>query len=300
MGPDLKSGDAVRIADHGARLDRWFARHFPQVGRNRLFRLLRTGQIRVDGKRARVDTRLEAGQMLRIPPQVRSSVPPSGPRPPSQQEAEALRARVLFLDDDIIAIDKPAGLAAQGGAGQRRHVDGLAAALQFDADAPPRLVHRLDKETSGVLVLARHATAARWLAGLFRTGKVEKCYWAVVAGAPRPPQGRIDTPLHQRAATTRYRTLDHAGGKAAWLELTPLTGRTHQLRIHCAGLGAPILGDTKYGRHAAGETPLRSKNLHLHARILRIPGRPVIEAPLPAHFRDTFSGLGFTVGQGRT
>ena len=270
------------------RLDRWFARHFPAVGRTRLYRLLRTGQIRVDGKRARIDTRLAEGQALRVPPQIRGEDGAEGRSPPapSAAEAEALRARVLFLDDDMVAIDKPSGLAVQGGTRQHRHVDGLAAALCFDSESPPRLVHRLDKETSGVLLLARHAAAARRLTGLFRDGAVAKTYWAVVGGAPKPPEGRIDSPVRDRRAATRYRTLDRAGKRAAWLELAPQTGRTHQLRIHCAGLGAPILGDRKYGGAPAPA-------LHLHARALAIPGRPPIEAPPPPHIRETFAFYGF-------
>ena len=183
-------------------------------------------------------------------------------------------------------------------------MDGLAAALRFDSDSPPRLVHRLDKETSGVLLLARHAAAARRLAGLFRDGAVAKTYWAVVRGAPRPASGEIDAALEKqgppgrarvaetprgRRAVTRYRTLDRAGKRAAWLELAPETGRTHQLRVHCAGLGAPILGDAKYG--VAGED---GRRLHLHARALTLPRRPPIIAPLPPHFRETFARFGFS------
>ncbi len=298
---------AVAPADDGARLDRWFARHFPAVGRSQLYRLLRTGQVRVDGKRAKIDTRLAAGQAMRVPPQVRgvARTPPIV----RESDARALRARVLLCDDDIIALDKPSGLAVQGGAGQRRHVDGLAEALRFGAVAPPRLVHRLDKETSGVLLLARHALAARWLTGLFREGGVAKTYWAVVVGAPRPATGEIDSALGKhgadgdarvvarpdgRRALTRYRTLDRAGTRAAWIELTPLTGRTHQLRVHCASLGAPILGDRKYGD---AEPPSPEPKLHLHARRVEVPRRPPIEAPLPAHFRETFARFGFTPPQ---
>ena len=297
----MTSPRTVAAADDGVRLDRWFARHYPQVGRNSLFRLLRTGQIRVDGKRAAADTRLAAGQSLRVPPQARAAAAPSVP----EAAALELRARVLFLDDDIVAIDKPPGLAVQGGTGQRGHVDGLSDALRFDADARPRLVHRLDKETSGVLVLARHAAAARRIAGLFRRGAVAKTYWAIVAGAPRPASGSVESALGKtgaqriaetpdgRPATTRYATLDRAGRRAAWLELQPLTGRTHQLRVHCAGLGAPILGDRKYGGARDG-----ARRLHLHARRLELPDRPSIEAPLPPHFRETLERYGFAAPAG--
>ncbi len=303
---------AVGAADDGARLDRWFARHFPAVGRRELFRLLRTGQIRVDGKRVRIDARLAAGQALRVPPQIRGGARAAPARAPeTSAAARGLRARVLYRDDAVVAIDKPAGLAVQGGSGQRRHVDGLADALRFGAEAPPRLVHRLDKDTSGVLVLARNAAAARRLAGVFREGRAAKLYWAVVAGAPRRAEGEIDAPLAKRGAgaaarmapdaagrraVTRYRTLDRAGNRAAWLELVPLTGRTHQLRVHCAGIGAPILGDRKYGGETAAAAAPR---LHLHARSLRLPGLPPIEAPPPPHFRETFDRFGFVPGRGR-
>lgn len=301
----------VGAEDDGARLDRWFARHFPAVGRRELYRLLRTGQIRIDGKRARIDARIAAGQALRVPPQIRGAAraPSSAPAPETGAAARDLRARVLYRDDAVVAIDKPAGLAVQGGSGQARHVDGLASALRFGAEQPPRLVHRLDKDTSGVLVLARTAEAARRLAGLFREGRAAKLYWALVAGAPRPAEGEIDARLAKfgagagarmacdpsgRRAVTRYRTLDRAGRRAAWLELAPLTGRTHQLRVHCAGLGAPILGDRKYGGDAsAGAAP----RLCLHARSLRIPGLPPIAAPPPVHFRETVERFGFAPGR---
>lgn len=300
----------VGAEDGGARLDRWFARHFPAVGRRELYRLLRTGQIRIDGKRARIDARLAAGQALRVPPQIRGAARAASARAPETcAAARDLCARVLYRDDAVVAIDKPAGLAVQGGSGQARHVDGLASALRFGAEQPPRLVHRLDKDTSGVLVLARTAEAARRLTGMFREGRAAKLYWALVAGAPRPAEGAIEARLAKRGAgagarmacdpagrraVTRYRTLDRAGRRAAWLELAPLTGRTHQLRVHCAELGAPILGDRKYGGDASTAA---ARRLCLHARSLRIPGLPPIAAPPPVHFRETFERFGFASGR---
>jgi len=316
------------------RLDRWFQRHFPGLGRAALHKLLRTGQVRVDGRRAAASLRLAPGQRVRVPPQAHGAPAPPRPAPapaPTAAEVEALRARVLYRDDDIIAIDKPAGLAVQGGSGQRRHLDALAAALQFDAAEPPRLVHRLDKDTSGVLVLARAARAAARLAGLFRSGEIAKTYWAVVVGVPRPAAGVVTQALTKaggpgrekvtaadgagrpasaeakpfrlragRPATTRYRTIARAGDRAAWLELRPLTGRTHQLRVHCLALGTPIAGDGKYGGKAAALEIAPGKvvrRLQLHARELVIPQAPGgnlrLHAPVPAHMLATFRALGF-------
>ena len=285
--------------DDSLRLDRWFSRYYPSVTHSRLQKLLRTGQVRVDGHRAKANMRLLAGQIVRVPP-VGGPVPTQGKTPPIDAATrDDLRARVLYRDNNMLALDKPAGLAVQGGSGQRRHLDALSEALRFDADEPPRLVHRLDKETSGVLLLARHRHAARDLTRLFRDGAVAKTYWAVVAGVPRPAAGEIDRPLTKgterveedatgRPAVTHYRTVSATEGRA-WLVLSPLTGRTHQLRVHCALIGAPILGDRKYGGP-------RHKQLHLHARELvlsRDSGNLRLTAPLPAHMVKTFAALGF-------
>ena len=280
--------------------------------------MLRTGQIRVDGKRARSNARLDAGQQVRVPPQARDATapPPKRAAPPSRADAAALRSRVLYRDDDLIALDKPAGLAVQGGSGQTRHVDAMVSALQFDAAEPPRLVHRLDKDTSGVLLLARHARAAARLTALFRAGEISKLYWAVVVGVPSPAAGEIDKPLAKhggggrermttdaadgRQAVTRYRTIATANRTAAWLALAPLTGRTHQLRAHCAAIGTPILHDGKYGGKSAylseraGDLPRR---LNLHARELVVPhpdgGNLRFRADLPDHMQASFQALGF-------
>lgn len=280
--------------------------------------MLRTGQIRIDGKRARAGTRLEPGQQVRVPPQAREARPPAQKTAPPLRPGETadLRARVLYRDDDMIAIDKPSGLAVQGGSGQVRHLDALAGALQFEAAEPPRLVHRLDKDTSGVLLLARHARAAARLAGLFRSGEVQKTYWAVVVGIPSPANGVIDQPLAKRGETgrermtpdagegrdavTRYRTIAKAGREAAWVALSPLTGRTHQLRAHCASIGTPILHDGKYGGKSAyltGHASELPRRLNLHARELVVPhpdgGNLRIRAKLPEHMQASFQALGF-------
>jgi 23S rRNA pseudouridine955/2504/2580 synthase len=314
---------AVAPEEADLRLDRWFRRHFPMLGHGRLEKLLRTGQVRVDGKRARSNTRLLAGQAVRVPPLDAEPAPASEARPPArpsraataawEREAEALRRAVLYRDADMLAIDKPAGLAVQGGPGLERHVDAMLDALRFDADERPRLVHRLDKDTSGVLLLARHARAAAELTEAFRHKDVRKLYWAAVVGVPKPAQGRIDLALSKRPgragervaadaegkrAVTFYRVVDHAGKQAAWLALMPLTGRTHQLRAHCAAIGTPILGDGKYGASAAflpgKELP---RQLHLHARAVELPrpdGRVIrVTAPLPPHMAATWRFFGF-------
>ncbi|MFQ5765223.1 MAG: RluA family pseudouridine synthase [Rhodospirillales bacterium] len=298
----------------GMRVDRWFKRRFPELGHGRLQKWLRTGQVRVDGGRVKAGTRLEEGQAVRVPP---VAPPPAAarPRPPVRDaDARELKARVLHRDADLIVIDKPPGLAVQGGNKVRRHLDAMLDALRFGATERPRLVHRLDKDTSGVLVLARHGTAARQLTQAFRSKDARKLYWAVVVGVPRPAEGTIDLALAKRGgpgrervgtaprdgkqAVTRYRVIDRAGRKAAWVAFEPLTGRTHQLRVHAAALGTPILGDGKYGgREAFLDADGIAPRLHLHARALRIPhpsgGLVDVAAPLPGHMHRTFGALGF-------
>ena len=313
------------------RLDRWFRRHFPTATQGVIQRLCRTGQIRVDGKRAEASARLAPGQSIRVPP-----LPdPKAPEPQPQGEPDPrLRAEmermVLYRDDHLIVLNKPSGLPTQGGPGISRHLDGMSRALATAAGDKPRLVHRLDRDTSGVLVLARSPGVAAKLAAAFRSRAVEKIYWAVVVGRPVPVEGRLDLPLTRRDpksagargeriavaepddpeathAITDYRTLDHAARKLAWLELRPLTGRTHQLRVHCAELGAPILGDATYGEwREAGNSALvegLSDQLHLHARRLTLPhptgGTLTVEADLPPHMATTFKDLGFTAPPAR-
>ncbi len=295
------------------RLDRWFHRRFPGLHHVQIQKLLRSGQIRVDGARAKADQRLGAGQLVRVPPPAHAAREPA-PRPAVSpvrpDKAAELRRRVLYRDAAIVAIDKPAGLAVQGGTSKTMHLDAMLDALRFGASERPRLVHRLDQDTSGVLVLARTAQAARELGRAFKSRAVAKLYWAVVVGVPRPAEGRIEAPLAKRPgragervavdldegkpAVTEYRVLDAAAKRAALVELEPLTGRTHQLRAHMAALGTPILGDGKYGGRAAflaGDG--LAKRLHLHARSITLPGGRTITAPLPEHLRETLATLGF-------
>jgi len=306
------------------RLDRWFKRRYPELAHGRLEKLLRTGQVRVDGKRVKASHRLEAGQVVRVPPLAagdgasaeRAQARSRRHDPALARLGEELRRRILHRDDWLMVLDKPAGLAVQGGTETTVHLDALLDELRFGSDERPRLVHRLDKDTSGVLVLAR--TAAK-LAELFRGREVHKLYWAAVIGLPQPLSGRIDLPLSKQPgrggervrpdqeegqrAITYYRTIEHAGRKASWLALRPETGRTHQLRAHCAALGTPILGDGKYGG-AAAFLPGKevSRQLHLHARAIELPhpaGKTLrVGAPLPPHMAATWKFLGFSVSAG--
>lgn len=302
------------------RLDRWFRRHFPGLQQSLIQKLCRTGQIRVDGARAETSTRLAPGQSIRVPPMPE----PEAQRPPPRidpHDAKDLMQAVLYRDDCLIALNKPYGLPVQGGPGITRHLDGMLDALRFGSEHRPRLVHRLDRDTTGVLLLARTPGTAGKLASLFRGRDIEKTYWAVVVGRPVPPEGRIDLPLKKigggrgermapaerndpdaQRAITDYRTLDHAARKLAWLELQPLTGRTHQLRVHCVALRAPILGDEKYeepDQNMAFSALVEglSSDLHLHARRLVLPhpagGTLTVEAGLPRHMAATFKTLGF-------
>ena len=311
------------------RLDRWFRRHFPWITQGVVQKLCRTGQIRIDGKRGEASTRLAPGQAMRIPPlpaaPVKKERAPVAPLDPHL--LRELEKAVIYRDDALLVLNKPPGLPVQGGPGITRHLDGMLDELRFGSEHRPRLVHRLDRDTSGVLVLARTPGIAAKLAASFRTRDVEKTYWAVVAGRPVPVEGRIDLPLKRdggprgehtipttrddedgQRAVTDYQTLDHAARKLAWLELKPMTGRTHQLRVHCVAIGAPILGDVKYAQpdhNGAGSAIVEgvSDELHLHARALRLPhphgGTLEVEAELPAHMRETFLTLGFTAPPAR-
>ncbi|WP_207457935.1 RluA family pseudouridine synthase [Azospirillum sp. SYSU D00513] len=304
------------------RLDRWFKRHYPDVTHGHLQRLLRTGQVRVDGKRAEANSRLSPGQQIRIPPlghaaPVEEMLRPAPKKPAiSDKDAAALQAMVLFRDDDVIAINKPAGLAVQGGTGTTKHLDAMLDVLRFDGKERPKLVHRLDKDTSGVLLLARTTFAASRLTEMFRGKDVKKIYWAVTVGVPKPYQGKIDLALAKeggpggervagddddgKRALTYFSVLENAGKQAAFVAMWPRTGRTHQLRVHMAAIGTPILGDGKYAGQGAiipgAEVP---KKLHLHARRLILPhprGNKTIDvtAPLPDHMLQTWKYMDFS------
>ncbi|MBL6929819.1 MAG: RluA family pseudouridine synthase [Rhodospirillales bacterium] len=306
----------VAADEAGSRLDRWFRRNFPHLSHGKLEKLLRTGQVRLDGKRVKASARIEAGQQIRVPPYIDDQSPlPSTPPAPSvsKEKLDELKSLVLHMDDDILAINKPAGLAVQGGTKTRHHLDAMLDGLRFGSHHRPRLVHRLDRDTSGILLLARNPAAAAALADGFRTKETRKLYWAITVGVPEPAEGEINAPLGKvagqrgervmanaeggKSALTRYCVLDHIGNKAALVALAPLTGRTHQLRVHMAHCGTPIHGDGKYGRRSAFlDAPGLENKLHLHAHAIQFPdakGRTIeIEAPLPAHFDTAFRILG--------
>lgn len=303
--------------DDGIRLDRWFKRHMADISFAQVSRWARTGQLRLDGKRATPGDRIEAGQSIRVPPAEPSAPEKARPkreRPPLTEDQIAFAQEVVIhRDPQAIVINKPPGLATQGGTKTHEHVDGLLDALQFDAEGRPKLVHRLDKDTSGALLLARTSRAATFFGKSFASRTARKVYWALVTGVPSIEDGFIDLPLAKQPGTggekmhvdekeglparTRYRMIERAGNQTAWLELQPLTGRTHQLRAHLAAIGHPIVGDGKYGGQDAFLTGGISRKMHLHARRIRIDhpdgGRLDVTAEPPAHFAESLATLGF-------
>ncbi|KAB2851646.1 MAG: RluA family pseudouridine synthase [Hyphomicrobiaceae bacterium] len=314
----------VKGDEAGMRLDRFLSARFPELPFSLQQRIIRKGEVRVDGGRKKPESRLEAGQQVRVPP-IRHDRQPPGPRKDADPKVIAeLEAMTLYEDDDVLVLNKPYGLAVQGGSGTVRHVDGMLWALADKKGDRPRLVHRLDKDTAGCLLIAKSRFAAGALAKSFRSRETRKIYWALVAGVPKLKQGRVSTFLAKDEeaeregearmrvaehgeegashALTYYAVVDNAGRIASWVSLKPVTGRTHQLRAHMNHIGHPIVGDPKYFDRESWELPAGIQNrLHLLARRIVVPhprtGEPIdVTAPLPQHMRQSWSLLGFDTG----
>jgi 23S rRNA pseudouridine955/2504/2580 synthase len=316
----------VKADEDDMRLDRWFKLHFPTINHARLSKLLRTGQVRVDGGRVKANARLEEGQMVRIPPVNLEAAPHSGepakPKPLSAHDKAFFQSLVLFEDKHLYVLNKPAGLAVQGGSKTTKHIDALLQGLAAELYDRPRLVHRLDRDTSGVLVIAKTRSMATALGKMFQTRSVRKIYWALVSGVPKPEQGLINKPLIKaggpgeekvqvaksmkvdgaQKAMTHYAVIDKAPPSVAWVSLKPVTGRQHQLRVHMQMIGHPIIGDPKYGsleHDGSGEEHNEgfADKLHLHARRVMFPhpkgGVIDITAPVPGHMRESMLTCGF-------
>jgi 23S rRNA pseudouridine955/2504/2580 synthase len=312
----------VHEEEAGVRLDRWFKRHYPTLGHGPLEKLLRTGQVRINGKRASAGDRLEVGQTIRIPPQLQGEAVTPTPRqePVGGLDKDLIERMVIHEDPSVFVLNKASGIPTQGGSGVTRHIDGMLEALQGKKRQKPRLVHRLDRDTSGVLVVARTLPAAAALSESLRRRDARKIYWALTKGVPKPHQGVVKLSLAKEAgfgkhgrdermtpadddaadaksATTYYAVMGTAAFEYAWVALRPVTGRTHQLRAHLAHLGTPIVGDFKYGGEAAkGQGELEDR-LHLHARSIDIAhpdnGRLRVTAQLPPHMVHAWRLFGF-------
>ena len=317
--------ETIRVgeAEGEMRLDRWFRVHFPEVGYGYLQKLLRSGQVRVNSKRAQANDRLETGMEIRVPAIVRqpkkSGIGLKAPLGVSKGDRDLIEKMIIYEDEHVLVLNKPFGLAVQGGTGTKKHIDGM---LENMADRfggeRPRLVHRIDRDTTGILLVAKTRDAAAKLGRTFQTRSAAKTYWALVKGVPKPPQGKIEAALVKAAgpdgdrvrkarpgeqeqamhATTHYSVIDQVARKAAWVSLKPVTGRQHQLRAHMHMIGHPIVGDNKY----EGDQNMPAENievkLHLHARRLIIPhpktGAKIdVTAPRPEHMKPTWATLGF-------
>ena len=303
----------VDQGEDGTRLDRWFKRRWPHLNHIQLQKLTRSGQIRVDGARAKPDTRLTAGAQVRVPP-LPDAPPPREKGQIDPREAAYIKSLVIYEDEEVLALNKPSGLAVQGGTKTVKHVDRLLSAWGEGLERP-RLVHRLDRDTSGVLVLGKTPAAAAKLAGAFAKRRAQKIYWAIVAGFPKPGEGVLDLPLAKtgvgdremmvptdpkdergETAQTEFVTIARAGPRAAWMALWPHTGRTHQLRAHMLAMGHPIVGDPKYNDDASRDLSEGLK-LQLHARRLILPhpsrGTLALEAPISPELKAGFERFGF-------
>jgi len=303
--------------ESGMRVDRFFEARFPGLSFSHIQRIIRKGEVRVNGKRTQPKARLEAGQAVRIPPLKVEAPAPRDDAPAAQKDRAFLKSIILFEDADVMVLNKPMGLAVQGGSGTTRHIDGMLGALRGPDGQRPRLVHRLDKDTAGCLLVAKTRFAAAALAKTFRSRSARKVYWALVVGVPKPAQGRISTYLAKQEveedsfmriakhgdkdavhAVTYYAVVETAAQQLAWLSLKPVTGRTHQLRAHMAHIHYPIVGDPKYFNKENWQLPGGIQNrLHLLARRIAVqhPHGGIIDvsAPLPPHMEQSWNLLGF-------
>lgn len=298
----------VKAEDDGMRLNRWFMKYYPNLTLGRLQKLLRTKQIKVDGKRAETSLKLAAGSEVRVPPMDEQPETGANRSEISRRDAEFILSLVIYKDDNIIVLNKPSGLAVQGGTNTSRHVDGMLEALRFELNEKPKLVHRIDKDTSGVLVLARNRTWADRLTKAFREHTLPKTYLALVNSCPKNQAGEIKAPLEKcgekslvspdgKLAATVYKTLDEVGSKFALVEASPLTGRTHQIRAHMEYIGCPIVGDDKYfGGEKRQKYASIPDKLYLHAYKIDLSAlynkKTVIKAALPEHFKKALAALG--------
>lgn len=298
----------VKAEDDGMRLNRWFMKYYPNLTLGRLQKLLRTKQIKVDGKRAETSLKLAAGSEVRVPPMDEQPETGANRSEISRRDAEFILSLVIYKDDNIIVLNKPSGLAVQGGTNTSRHVDGMLEALRFELNEKPKLVHRIDKDTSGVLVLARNRTWADRLTKAFREHTLPKTYLALVNSCPKNPAGEIKAPLEKcgekslvspdgKPAATVYKTLDEVGSKFALVEASPLTGRTHQIRAHMEYIGCPIVGDDKYfGGEKRQKYASIPDKLYLHAYKIDLSAlynkKTVIKAALSEHFKKALAALG--------
>lgn len=315
----------VAADEAGMRVDRWFKLHYPGLAFGALQKLLRSGQVRVDGGRVKTQSRLEQGQTVRVPPLDDGTARPrhvTANTIRDRSDADVLRATLLHEDERVLVFNKPAGLAVQGGSGVNRSVDSMLEAWRDRKGQKPRLVHRLDRDTSGALVVARTRAAAQSLTAAFRQRETRKIYWALVHGVPSPREGRISTWLVKERtadgdrmrvaahgetgadhALSTYRTVDAGPRYVSWVEMSPHTGRTHQLRVHARSIGNPIVGDPKYPDEAGREAPGGvQRKLHLHARRIVVPhpegGSLDVTAPLPPHMVQSWNLLGFDEADG--
>ncbi|MDR1025988.1 MAG: RluA family pseudouridine synthase [Lactobacillus sp.] len=296
----------VKEQDDGMRLNRWFLKYYPDLPLSRLQKLLRTKQIKVDGKKAETNLKLESGQEIRIPP-MEDKPKEQQKRKVSAKDAEFINSIVIYKDDNIIVLNKPSGIAVQGGTNTTRHIDGMLDALKFENEEAPKLVHRIDKNTSGLLVLARNRKYAEALTKGFKEHELPKTYLALVRGVPKKKSGEINAPLEKvgeksivvgdgKKAVSAYEVVDTVGERFSLVRVCPLTGRTHQIRAHMEYIGTPIVGDDRYFGDERKKYSILSDKLHLHSYKINLSSiynaKMEIKAPLPDYFKQDLKEVG--------